>query len=286
MSTKSIALIGLAGLIVLAGLGFAAFNLLFTNNTAPSGALTAIPVVVNTVAPSTATSQPVTTAASTHASTAASGAATTVAATPANATAAASLTAAASFTAAASTGASPALAVYQIVPDQSQVSFTITEELSGQPNTVVGTTNLVAGQLAFNPNDLSQTQVGVIQIDARGLSTDSDRRNGAIRNFILNTNQYEYITFTPRSVSGLTGLAQVGQPLTFQITGDLTIRDVTRSVSFDVTAQGAAQGQITGTAKATVNRSDFSLTIPSVPNVANVGEQVTLQINFVANAAG
>ena len=274
MSTKSIALIGFAGLIVLAGIGFAIFNLLFTNNTAPSGALTAIPVVVNTAAPSAATSQPVSTAASTHASTAAPSAATTVGVTPAG------------TTAAAGTAASSGLAVYQIVPDQSQVSFTITEELNGQPNTVVGTTNLVAGQLALNPNDLSQTQVGVIQIDARGLSTDSDRRNGAIRNFILNTNQYEYITFTPRSVSGLTGAAQVGQPLTFQITGDLTIRDVTHSVTFDVTAQGAAQGQITGTAKTTVNRGDYSLTIPSVPNVANVGEQVTLQINFVANAAG
>jgi polyisoprenoid-binding protein YceI len=280
MSTKSIALIGFAGLIVLAGIGFAAFNLLFTNNTAPSGALTAIPVVINTAAPSAATSQPVTTAASTTASTAASSAATTVAATPG------STAAPANTTAVASTSASSSLAVYQIVQDQSQVSFTITEELNGQPNTVVGTTNLVAGQLALNPNDLSQTQVGVIQIDARGLGTDSDRRNGAIRNFILNTNQYEFITFTPKSVSGLTGAAQVGQPLTFQITGDLTIRDVTRSVTFDVTAQGAAQSQITGTAKATVNRSDYSLTIPSVPNVANVGEQVTLQISFVANAAG
>ena len=103
MSTKRLALIGIAGLIVLAGIGFAAFNLLFTNNTAPSGALTAIPVVVNTAVPSTATSQPVTTAAGTSAAagtnaaadpttapTAASGVATTVAATPASTIAAAS----------------------------------------------------------------------------------------------------------------------------------------------------------------------------------------------------
>jgi polyisoprenoid-binding protein YceI len=281
MSTKHFALIGIAGLIVLAGIAFAVFSLLFTNNTAPSGALTAIPVVVNTAVPSSATSQPVTTAASTSAaggttaaakpttgSTAASGAATTEAATPA------------------STAASSGPAVYQIVPERSQVSFTISEELNGQPNTVVGTTTLVAGQLALNPQDLTQTQVGVIKVDARGLTTDSNRRNGAIRNFILNTNQYEYITFTPKAVTGLTGAALVGKPFTFQITGDLTIRDVIRSVTFDVTAQGAALDQITGTAKTTINRSDYSLTIPSVPNVANVGERVTLQIDFVANAAG
>jgi polyisoprenoid-binding protein YceI len=93
-------------------------------------------------------------------------------------------------------------------------------------------------------------------------------------------------TFTPKSVSGLTGAGQTGQPYTFKIIGDLTIRNVTRSVTFDVTAQGATKGQITGTAKATVNRSDYGLSIPSVPNVANVGEQVTLQISFVASAGG
>ena len=248
MSIKRLALIGIGGLIVLAGLGFVAFNLLFTNNTAPSSALTAIPVVINTAAPAAGT---------------------------------VGTSAAANTTPAA---ASSGLTVYQIVPEQSKVSFTITEELNGSPNTVVGTTTQVAGQLALNAQDLSQSQVGVIKVDARGLTTDSDRRNGAIRNFILNTNQYEYITFTPKSVSGLSDAGQAGQAYTFQLTGDLTIRNVTKSVTFDVTAQGTAD-QISGTAKATVSRSDYGLTIPSVPNVANVGEQVTLQIDFVASSA-
>jgi len=142
----------------------------------------------------------------------------------------------------------------------------------------------VAGQLAVGAKDLSQTQVGVIQVNARTLVTDNDRRNGAIRNFILNTDQYEFITFTPTSITGLSGATQSGQSFTFQMSGDLTIRNVTQSVTFNVTAQGVSASQITGTATATVNRSDFSLTIPSVPNVANVGEEVTLQIDFVADA--
>ena len=142
----------------------------------------------------------------------------------------------------------------------------------------------MAGQLAVGAKDLSQTQVGVIQVNARTFVTDNDRRNGAIRNFILNTDQYEFITFTPTSITGLSGATQSGQSFTFQMSGDLTIRNVTQSVTFNVTAQGVSASQITGTATATVNRSDFSLTIPSVPNVANVGEEVTLQIDFVADA--
>lgn len=174
--------------------------------------------------------------------------------------------------------------VFQIVPEKSQASFSIYEELSGQPKTVVGTTKALAGQLALVPTDLSQTKVGAITINARTFTTDSDRRNNAIRRFILNTDQFELITFTPTKLSGLSGSVQTGQALTFQLTGDLVIRDVTTAVTFDVTAQSVAPTQISGTAKAVVLRKAYNLQIPSVPNVANVGEEVTLQLDFVAEA--
>jgi polyisoprenoid-binding protein YceI len=262
MSTKNTLIAGVTMLVVVAITGLALFNLVFTNDTAPSGPITAIPLVVSTAAPE----QPQATAASE----------TTIATSPAAETTALP----------ANTAQGSGLVVFQIAPDPSQVSFSIYEELGGQPKTVVGTTSQVAGQLAVDTQDLSQTQVGVIQVNARTLATDSERRNGAIRNFILNTNQYEFITFTPKSLTGLSGAAQPGQSFTFQMSGDLTIRNVTQSVTFTVTAQGVSASQIAGTATATVKRSDFNLTIPSVPNVANVGEEVTLQIDFVANAQG
>lgn len=173
------------------------------------------------------------------------------------------------------------LAVFEISQADSQVSFSIYEELAGQPKTVVGVTDQVAGQIAINLNDLSQTQVGVIQVNARTFVTDNNRRNNAIRNFILNTNQYEFITFTPIEVINLSGNAEPGQSVTFQIAGDLTIRNVTQPVVFEVTVQGDTS-TLTGKATALINRNDFDLTIPSVPNVANVGAEVTLEINFVA----
>jgi hypothetical protein len=93
------------------------------------------------------------------------------------------------------------LLVFQINQQESQTSFTIFEELRGQPKDVIGTTNQIAGEIALNPNDLSTTQVGVIQVNARTLVTDDDRRNQAIRNRILNTDSYEFITFTPTQIS-------------------------------------------------------------------------------------
>jgi polyisoprenoid-binding protein YceI len=184
----------------------------------------------------------------------------------------------------AATASPDSLPVFQISQSDSKAQFTIYEELMGNPNNVVGVTNQVAGQIGINLNDLSTAKVGEIQVDARTLATDSNMRNRMIQNRILNTGNYEYVTFTPTQISGLSGSAKIGQFFKFQITGNLTIQDVIKPVTFDVTAQAVSNSQISGKATATIQRSDYNLQIPSVPQVANVGQQVTLEIDFVANA--
>lgn len=178
-----------------------------------------------------------------------------------------------------------AAAVYTIDQAGSQVRFQLDEDLRGQRVTVVGVTDQVAGQMSVNLADLSQTQVGVIQINARTLLTDNNFRNRAIQNEILDTGAFEFITFTPTGVEGLPASAAVGDTVSFTINGDLTIRDVTLPASFAVEAMVASETQITGTATAVVNRADYGLQIPSVPNVANVEEEVELYIDFTANAS-
>ena len=175
--------------------------------------------------------------------------------------------------------------VYTIDSTASQVRFEIGEDLRGARNNVVGTTDQVAGQISVNLADLSQTEVGIIQINARTLVTDNDFRNRAINNEILDTGDFEFITFTPTAVEGLPASATIGEAISFSIVGDLTIRDITMPATFNVEATAVSETQITGTATATVNRTDFGLQIPSVPSVANVDEQVQLFIDFTANAS-
>lgn len=175
--------------------------------------------------------------------------------------------------------------VYTIDSAASQVRFQLDEDLRGVRTTVVGITDQVAGQLSLNLGDLSQTQVGVIQINARTLVTDNNFRNRAIQNEILDTGDYEFITFTPTGIEGLPPSAAVGETVTFTLVGDLTIRDVTLPATFAVEATAVSDTQITGSATAVVNRADFGLQIPSVPSVANVDEAVQLFIDFTANAS-
>jgi polyisoprenoid-binding protein YceI len=171
--------------------------------------------------------------------------------------------------------------IYQINQSESQVRFNIFELLRGQPKDVIGVSNQVAGQVAVNLADLGGAQIGEIVINARTLETDDSRRNQAIRNRILFTDQYEFITFKPTQISGLSGSAAPGQSFTFQVTGDLTIKNITQPMTFDVTVTVESPERLVGSAKATLNRADFELVVPSVPFVANVGETITLEIDFV-----
>jgi polyisoprenoid-binding protein YceI len=142
----------------------------------------------------------------------------------------------------------------------------------------------VSGQIVFDPSDPDSLQVGTILIDARTLQTDDSSRNRALNNQILSTENYEYISLTPTSLSGLPDEVSVGQPFTFQLMGDLTIKDTTKPVTFDVTATLDADGNLSGAATSTIDYSDWGIAIPSVPFVASVENEVVLGLNFNATS--
>lgn len=175
--------------------------------------------------------------------------------------------------------------VFTILPEESEARFTIGEVLRGQPTQATGITNQVGAEIAIDFSNPSATQLGVVQVNARTIATDENRRNRAISRFILDTGDYEFITFAPSAINGLPEVANFGESYSFQITGDLTIRDITKEVTFDATVTPVSEDRLEGNASTTVNRSDFELTIPNVPFVAEVDEEVILEINFVATSA-
>lgn len=176
-------------------------------------------------------------------------------------------------------------AVFRISQDESEAQFQIDEVLNGQDKTVVGTTDQVAGDILINFAEPSASEIGEIRINARTLATDDDRRNSAIGRFILRSeeDEYEFIAFVPTSLSGLPETIVVGDTLTFQVTGDLTVTGTTQEVTFDVTARLESADVISGTAQTIIQYADFGLTIPYVPSVTGVSDDVILTLNFVSN---
>jgi len=178
---------------------------------------------------------------------------------------------------------------FSIVPAESRASFTLEEDLRGARTTVVGATNEVAGMINVNLADPTASSIGAIIINARTLETDNSFRNRAIRSQILKSAQeaYEFIVFEPRALHNFSADSiAVGETISFEVSGDLTVVDVTRMVTFMAEVTLDSETQLSGIASVNVLHSDFGLTIPDVPSVANVTDDVDLALRFVARVEG
>lgn len=178
--------------------------------------------------------------------------------------------------------------IFTIDPSASQATFTISEVLLGQSNTVVGKTDQVTGQFMVDRVDPARSMTGLIRVDLSSLVTDNDFRNRALQNRILETNipGNQYAVFSAQSLTGLptsaSGLA-IGQTLSFQATGSLIIHQVTRTVTFTVRVTIASDQGLTGRAQTTIKYADYNNAMPQVPSVTNVSDDVVLALTFSAH---
>lgn len=179
----------------------------------------------------------------------------------------------------------PAAAQTYVLGEGSEARFSIDEVLLGNDKTVVGVTPNVTGELSFDLANPQAAQIGMISIDARDLTTDDNRRNRQIQNRILNANEdaFQFITFEPTSITGLPESAAIGDSFEVQITGNLTIKDVTREEVFAVTVT-VAENTLQGLGSSTIIYADYGVSVPTVPIVASVSDEVTLELEFVAVA--
>ncbi len=174
--------------------------------------------------------------------------------------------------------------LYRIEAEGSTVSFAVDEVLNGEPFTAVGTTDDVAGDIIIDFSNPAASQLGTIVINARTIATDSGFRDRAISNQILQSSQddFEFITFVPTALTGLPAAVAVGDSASFQVVGELTIRDITLPTTWEATVTVDGPHTIAIGAQTIVLRSDYQLTIPSVPRVAGVDDDVLLTIEAVA----
>lgn len=167
---------------------------------------------------------------------------------------------------------------FTIVPKKSEARYRVTEQLVNRdlPNDAVGATKEINGSVTLLPDGTIDSANSKITVNLASLATDQSRRDNFVRGNILQTDQYPEATFVPRSISGLSfPLPESGQ-VSFQVTGDLTIRDVTKPVTWDVT--GSINGnQAVGSAKTVFTFAEFSLSQPRVPVVLSVEDRITLE---------
>jgi len=182
--------------------------------------------------------------------------------------------------------------LFSLESGASEARFIIDEMLLGEPKTVVGMTTEVTGEMLIDLDNPANSVLGMIRINVRTLETDNEFRTRALRGQILQSDrpEYEFATFTPTELVGLPESAaigeafifQIGEAFIFQVVGSLNVHGVSRDVIFDASVTSISSSQIEGTASAVVLYRDFELNIPEAPGVADVSDEVRLEIDFVA----
>ena len=143
-----------------------------------------------------------------------------------------------------------------------------------------GETSEVVGRIVFDADGAIFADESSIVIQAGTLKTDNDRRDRYVREQTLQTANYPEIIFRPTSAEGLPSpLSEASGEVEFTLSGDLTIRDQTRPVTWDVTAEFG--GSITGLAVIDIDFEQFGMDKPSVAVVVSVGDTIRLELDFV-----
>jgi polyisoprenoid-binding protein YceI len=153
-----------------------------------------------------------------------------------------------------STVIAPSRTLWNIDASHSHVEFSVRHMMIA---TVKGRFADVTGTVVTDESDPGQQHIDVT-IGAASIDTRVAQRDEHLRSAdFFDTEKFPTLRFTSRRIEG--------QGDAFRVVGDLTIRDVTREVTLDVTAHGSQTdpwgGQRSGfEATGRIKRSDFGLT--------------------------
>jgi polyisoprenoid-binding protein YceI len=163
------------------------------------------------------------------------------------------------------------------------VRYEVNETLFNQNNrlnTAIGRTKGIAGELRVDFAQPSHSQIGDIVIDISQFTSDESRRDNFIRRTGLESARYPQATFKTTSISGLPDTVAVGDEVSFTITGDLTVKQTTKPVTWNVKLK-VGDNQLTGSASTQLLMSDFGVGPLQLPILATE-DQVKLFLDFVA----
>jgi polyisoprenoid-binding protein YceI len=142
----------------------------------------------------------------------------------------------------------------------------------------------VDGTVSFDPENIAASSVEAT-IDVSSITTHDEKRDG----HLLSPDFFDVATY-PTLTFKSTGVEKVSGD-NFTVKGDLTIRDVTRSVTLEVEYNGQGVNpwgvKVAGfTAKTSVSRKDFGLNwnVALETGGVLVGEKVNITLEIEAQA--
>ena len=168
---------------------------------------------------------------------------------------------------------------YTLDPTHTRIGFVARHAMVTK---VRGQFNDFEGSGVVDPSDFSKSTVTVI-IQAASIDTRNEQRDAHLRsNDFLAMEEYPQITFTS------TGIQQTG-PTSVELTGDLTIRGVTNSVTIPFEFEGTSIDpfgnlRVGFEGSVVINRQDYGITwnVALETGGVLVSDKVTLEFEISA----
>lgn len=129
--------------------------------------------------------------------------------------------------------------------------------------------------IAFDPADLGASKIAATFNTASAKTGDAMYDGTLPQADWFHTKEFPEATFTSTAISAK-------EDGSYTATGDLTIRGITKPVSFDFTLSDLAQSPVTATGHIILNRLDFDLGKKSDGAAEWVSKDITIALHIVA----
>lgn len=145
------------------------------------------------------------------------------------------------------------------ISTDSVLGYRVSEVLGGVDTEGAGRTNDVAGSLTIEGSSATAAEF-IVQMAS--ITSDSDRRDGQFNGRIMSTDEFPTATFVLTEPIDFGTVPSEGETITASATGELTLRGVTNTVTFELEAK-LDDGRIGVFGNIPILFSDYEIPDPS-----------------------
>ena len=170
---------------------------------------------------------------------------------------------------------------YVLAADGNEARYLVREELVGIgfPNDAVGKTSAISGAIVLDANGGLVPAGSRISVDVTTLKSDRANRDRYLKTAALETDKYPSVELAITALRGFPASLPATGQFSFELLGNLTVRALTRPVTWQVTAT-ANHGELSGTARTAMKFGDLGMPVPSAFVVMKLEDNLRLEYDF------